>query len=74
MWQLGLSVMEMATLKPSSEVYDKKDKSLKQAILTERVNFIGKFYAPELCHIVRMMIEFDPLIRPDAILMNRMLQ
>ena len=42
--------------------------------MVERINFIAKFYSPELCHVIRLMLEFDPEIRPDANTLHRMLK
>ena len=41
--------------------------SIKRAILYERIYFVSAYYSPELTHTIRLMLEFDPIIRPDCI-------
>ena len=36
-------------------------------ILYERIYFVSAYYSPELTHAIRLMLEFDPSIRPDFI-------
>ena len=33
----------------------------------ERIYFVSAYYSAELTHTIRLMLEFDPIIRPDCI-------
>lgn len=65
---LGLTVMEAATLLPSQEIYDyEKGMMIKADSVDERLIFIKNHYSGELTHVLRMMLEYDPDVRPDCL-------
>lgn len=65
---LGLTVMEAATLLPSQEIYDyEKGMMIKADSVDERLIFIKNNYSGELTHVLRMMLEYDPDVRPDSL-------
>ena len=35
------------------------------SVVYERIHFLSSYYSPEFTHAIRLMLEFDPLIRPD---------
>lgn len=77
-FSLGLTLLEAATLRRSTDIYDIKGffnfiilfiQEMKILIPTvyERIYFLSAYYSPEFTHTIRLMLEFDPLIRPDFI-------
>lgn len=63
---LGLTVIEAACLKPSEEVYEVGSLTIDMGKIEQRLMFIMKHYSREISHIIRMMVEIDEEIRPDA--------
>ena len=59
---VGLTILEMATLKSSEEIYEPNTYNIQASVLWERIKFVADYYPPELCHIIRMMTEFGTLL------------
>jgi len=63
---LGLTMIEAACLKSSEEIYDIGSLTINAGKIEERLLFMMRHYSRELVHVIRLMVEIDEEIRPDA--------
>lgn len=63
----GLAVLEAATLKPSEEIYEIGSLTINANAIEENLMFVMGHYSRELAHVVRLMVEIDEDVRPDAL-------
>lgn len=63
---LGLSALEAACLRKSEEIYESGSLTINTGKIEDRLIFMMKHYSRELVHVIRMMVEVDEDIRPDA--------
>ena len=63
---LGLCVIEAACLRKSEEIYEIGSLTINAGKIDEKLMFIMKHYSREITHVIRMMVEIDEDVRPDA--------
>jgi len=72
-WSLGLTLLESATLKPSTQIYDWNNCSINLNMLSSRLLEVKERYSPELFKIIREMISLQEEQRPDFIKLKEIL-
>lgn len=72
MFAFGMVLLEAMTLQPSETIYDPNTGFISGNYhmvaheINSRIGYASQYYAPELCHIVRIFMALDPNMRPDC--------
>lgn len=64
-FSLGMTILEAATLEPSSEIYDYEKRKINEQLLEERLNQLKSKYSPDLCLLIASMLKLNSQERAD---------
>ena len=66
LFTFGLVLLEVCTLKVSSEVYDEDTYNILHPKIVERMNSVKKYYSEGVFKIVHSLLEYDMNARKTA--------
>ncbi|KAL4436314.1 hypothetical protein ABPG74_015905 [Tetrahymena malaccensis] len=66
-FSLGLTILQSATLRDVSQVYDWDKMLVKVDILKQLIEFAASFYSQEFIAVINLMLQFEDTYRPDFV-------
>jgi len=72
-FSLGMTLLECATLKKSSQIYDWNNYTINTNVLSARLAEVRQRYSVNFYEILKIMVEFDATKRPDFIVLKALI-